>query len=188
MFSLHRPSAHDIEVFLEASARLPLSYDPVGLANTAAASFRVDEAVASIGTGTAVFERAKGALKDWVHFDLGWTDLYPKRASIEPGSVVAVLIRHLGFWSLNGCRVVYGIGDADANDFGFAYGTLASHAECGEEIFKVAISPDTGEVTYTIRAASKPRAALAKLGYPVVRFLQARFRRDSGRAMQRAVA
>jgi uncharacterized protein (UPF0548 family) len=98
-----------------------------------------------------------------------------------------VLIRHLGIWSLNGCRVVYPVGEREAAEFGFAYGTLSNHAECGEEIFKVTLHPGTGEVSYVIRAVSRPRAPLARLGHPVVRALQARFRRDSTRAMQRAL-
>ena len=60
---------------------------------------------------------------------------------------------------MNGCRVVYEI--------------------AGDE---------TGEVLYVIRAASRPRALLARLGYPVTRSLQARFRRDSAAAIARAIA
>jgi uncharacterized protein (UPF0548 family) len=71
---------------------------------------------------------------------------------------------------------------------GFAYGTLQDHAEAGEEIFEIAMSAETGEVTYRIRAVSRERALLAKLGFPVTRALQDRFRRDSVRAMLRFVA
>jgi hypothetical protein len=58
----------------------------------------------------------------------------------------------------------------------------------GGEIFKVSLRPGTGEVSYVIRAASRPRALLARLGYPVTRSLQARFRRDSAAAIARAIA
>ncbi len=98
-----------------------------------------------------------------------------------------MLVSHLGFWSLNGCRVVYGIGDRESREFGFAYGTLTNHGERGEEIFKVSLDRDSGAVSYTIRAVAQPRAALARLGYPLVRSLQARFRRDSARAMGRGM-
>jgi uncharacterized protein (UPF0548 family) len=107
---------------------------------------------------------------------------------VTPGSVVAVCIRHIGFWSLNGCRVVYAIDSAGGAEWGFAYGTLSNHAECGEEVFTVTLQPETGDVSYVIRAVSKPHAPLARLGHPVVRLLQARFRRDSALAMRRAVA
>ena len=101
---------------------------------------------------------------------------------------MAVLIHHFWFWSLNGCRVLYELGDRlDDTNFGFAYGTLTNHAEMGEEIFQVSISPGSEEVSYSIRAASKPRAALAWIGYPITRILQARFRRESLAAMQRAL-
>ncbi len=134
------------------------------------------------------FERAKVALTAWKHFELGWVEVFPALAGISPGTVVAVLVRHLGFWSMNGCRVVYSIAGDDPREFGFAYGTLPNHAECGEESFKVSLRPDTGEVSYVIRAASRPRALLARLGYPVTRSFQARFRRDSAAALARAIA
>jgi uncharacterized protein (UPF0548 family) len=107
---------------------------------------------------------------------------------VTVGTVVVVLVRHLGFWSLNGCRVVYLVGAADGPEFGYAYGTLTNHAESGEEIFKVSLHADTQEVSYSIRAVSRPRAPLARLGYPITRVLQARFRRDSASALARAVA
>ena len=141
-----------------------------------------------MGKGVEVFERAKRALTQWRHFELGWVEVFPREAAIEPGTVVAVVIRHLGFWSVNGCRVLYATGEHDATSrFGFAYGTLMNHAECGEEIFEVSIDAASLEVSYRLRAASKPRAALARIGSPLTRALQARFRRDSLAAMQRAV-
>ena len=116
--------------------------------------------------------------------------MFPTLAAVAPGTVVAVLVRHLGFWSMNGCRVVYEIAGDDccrSREFGFAYGTLTNHAEIGEEISKVSPRPGTGEVSYVIRAASRPRALWARLGYPVTRSLQARFRRDSAAAIARAI-
>jgi uncharacterized protein (UPF0548 family) len=96
-----------------------------------------------------------------------------------------VLVEHLGFWSLNGCRIVYSVGDGQTS-FGFAYGTLTNHAEMGEEIFEVSMT-ESDDVTYRIRAASRPRAFLARIGYPYTRISQARFRRDSIAAMKRAI-
>jgi uncharacterized protein (UPF0548 family) len=187
MFLFHQPSPHDVERFIAASRELPLSYDPIGLAREGGRGFNVDEQIEIVGRGEAAFARATTALSEWRHFELGWVELFPKRASIEPGTVVVVSARHLGFWSLNGCRVVYSIGTRNHQTFGFAYGTLANHAETGEEIFQVSFRPETREVSYLIRAASKPRAALAKLGFPLARLLQARFRRDSARALRRYI-
>ena len=108
---------------------------------------------------------------------------------MKDGTEVAVLFRHLGFWSLNGCRVLYEAAPADhPTRFGFAYGTLANHAIAGEELFEVYLDDRTEAVIYRIRATSWPRALLASVGLPVVRMLQRRFRRDSAAAMKRAVS
>jgi len=188
MFAGHRPSPLEIQAFIAASHELPLSYGPVGLATGNAPGFRVDALETIIGSGENAFERARAALTEWKHFELGWVEVCPPSSGITPGTVVAVLVRHLGFWSLNGCRVVYSIAADDPREFGFAYGTLPNHAESGEELFKVSLHPGTGDVSYLIRAASIPRAPLARLGYPVTRSLQARFRRDSTAALARAIA
>ena len=187
MFLAHRPGTREIEEFIKESQSLTLSYAQVGLAKRAPSDFRIDEAFGVIGRGNTAFEQAKLALREWRHFELGWVERFPENASIEAGTTVAVLIHHFGLWSLNGCRVVYEVGRLEENRFGFAYGTLTNHAEMGEEVFQVSISAESEEVSYNIRAASKPRAALARIGYPITRMLQARFRRDSITAMQRAV-
>lgn len=147
----------------------------------------MDELRIQIGAGERAYARGVAALREWRQFDLGWTEVFPEGAAISPGTVVAVLIRHAGFWSLNAARIVYSIGGPDAPEFGYAYGTLATHAERGEEIFEVRLDDCTGAVTYHLRAASQPRAFLARAGYPITRALQARFRAHSAAAMIRAV-
>jgi uncharacterized protein (UPF0548 family) len=189
MFRLTEPSRDDVRRFLQLAADSPLSYADVGVASMAdPAGYQVDEAETLLGTGTAVFERGVEALQTWKMFDLGWMRATPSAQPIAPSVNVAVAARHLGFWSMNGCRVVYMVEPEDeVRRFGFAYGTLADHAEQGEERFEVSLEPDTGKVFYRLRAVSRPRAVLAKLGYPYTRLLQARFRRDSCRRMRQAV-
>jgi uncharacterized protein (UPF0548 family) len=188
MFLARRPSQEAIDRFLRDSQELPLSYGPIGIVQGEMPGRNLDEASVAIGRGKADFERARAALIAWQQFDIGWVETFPRQAPLAVGTVVAVLIRHLGFWSLNGCRVVYRIGrpDDDAR-FGFAYGTLTNHAEAGEELFEVFVNPQTDDVMYRIRATSRPRAVLAQVGQPVVRVLQERFRRHSVAAMQRAM-
>jgi uncharacterized protein (UPF0548 family) len=118
-------------------------------------------------------------------FDIGWIELCWPDVPIRTGSTVAVLARHFGFWSLNVCRIVYEIDEP--RRYGFAYGTLPEHAEAGEERFTVEWRDDDS-VWYDILAFSREKHPLAKMAYPLSRMLQVRFRRDSGRVMQRAVA
>src|ERR1041384_189106 len=185
MFLTHRPTPSEIEKFLSQSHSLPLSYHPVGMAKEGSGGFCFDPASALIGKGEATFTRARKALQQWSQFELGWVELFPHGAPTDVGTVVAVAVHHVGFWSLNGCRIVYSVGDGQTSS-GFAYGTLTNHAEMGEEIFEVLMT-ESDDVIYRIRAASRPRAFLARMGYPYTRISQARFRRDSIAAMKRAI-
>jgi uncharacterized protein (UPF0548 family) len=187
MFLARRPARDTIDRFLRDSQDLPLSYGPIGIVRPETARQGLDEEIVAIGRGETDFSRARAALMAWKQFDIGWVETFPRPAPVAIGTVVAVLIRHLGFWSLNGCRVVYSVGGLDdAARFGFAYGTLTNHAESGEELFEVFLDPQTDVVTYRIRATSSPQATLARVGQPIVRSLQARFRRHSAAAMTRA--
>jgi uncharacterized protein (UPF0548 family) len=187
MFLARRPTPHEIDRFLHDSQDLPLSYGPIGIVTSTTVHRRFDEATVAVGRGVADFERARAVLVAWKQFDIGWVETFPRHAPVTAGTVVAVLIRHFGFWSLNGCRVLYDVGSpTDAARFGFAYGTLTNHAESGEELFEVFIDPQTPDVVYRIRAISWPQTALTRVGQPVVRALQASFRRDSVAAIARA--
>ena len=72
--------------------------------------------------------------------------------------------------------------------YGFAYGTLADHSECGEERFTVGWHRIDDSVWYDLLAFSRPNHWLARAGYPVSRHLQKRFAEDSKKAMARAVS
>jgi uncharacterized protein (UPF0548 family) len=187
MFLARRPTGHVIDRFLLESQDLPLSYGPVGIVGAPTAGRHFDELTVAVGRGQADFERARAALLAWKHFDIGWVETFPQHAPVADGTVVAVLIRHLGFWSLNGCRVLYSVATPDdVARFGFAYGTLTNHAESGEELFEVFVDPQTEDVVYRIRAVSSPQAMLARIGQPIVRVLQRRFREHSAATMKRA--
>lgn len=189
MFSLTRPTAARIDRFLTEASSLGLSYAPVGLARGGATrGFCGDESRAVLGNGEEVFDRAWAALQGWRQFDFDWVEMVATGPPTQVGTNLVVLIQHLGFWSLNGGRIVYTVDDDDrARRRGYAYGTLTNHAERGEEIFEVAMDRATSQVTYSIRAVSRPRSPLAWCGYPIARALQHRFRSDSCAAMQRAV-
>ena len=86
------------------------------------------------------------------------------------------------------CRIVYIVDESGPiSRFGFAYGTLPGHVESGEERFLIEWERDGSSVWYDILAFSRPNHFLARLGYPLVRREQKRFRRDSAASMLRAV-
>jgi len=189
MFLLHRPSDQEIREVLARQKDQSVSYNGIAFqARDVIPGFNIDHNRTKLGEGPKVFSKAVDAIKRWEMFNIGWLTLCWPDAAIEPGSMVAVLARHLGFWSLNACRIVSVI-DEDVPDrrYGFVYGTLPEHSECGEERFTVEWRRKDDLVWYDILAYSRPNQLLVKLGYPIARSLQKRFVRDSMAAMVRGV-
>lgn len=193
-FELTRPGETDLSRRLAAAAGQQITYAPLGLSQRAAPpGFAAGEAAVDLGVGDAAFARACEALRRWREFELSWVSTFPKAPPLEPGAHVLVVARYLGLWSINTCRIVYLLepdvieSGASWRQFGFAYGTLEEHAETGEETFGVRQHLGTGAVSYYVRAVSRERAWLARLGRPFARRLQARFRRDSAEAMRTAM-
>lgn len=183
MLSLNLPVPAQLQAFLAQQQKLPFTYSQHSASQNKeqVPGFDNDYQRVTIGKGRADFERAKLAVRSWQMFPNSWTRILPENAPIEPGTTVAMYAHLFGFWWRNACRVLYTIEQPDR--FGFAYGTLPGHVECGEELFLVGIDPD-GAVWYELRAFSRPRHWSARLAYPLVRYLQARFRRDSGTQMR----
>jgi uncharacterized protein (UPF0548 family) len=189
MFFLRQPSREAIRRFISSQREQPFSYPEVGAtAGEIPPGYVVDHNRIKLGAGEETFDRAVTALRNWEQFNLGWVKMVPLGAPVKVGSAVAILTRHFGFWSLNACRVVYLINeDGPVKKFGFAYGTLASHVECGEERFTVELHEMDDSVWYDILAFSRPNQFLVRLGRPVARLLQERFARDSLAAMAKAL-
>jgi uncharacterized protein (UPF0548 family) len=186
MFLLHRPSKAEIDEFLNARKADTFSYPEVGaMLGSPPTGYNIDHNRAILGQGADVFELAKKAVREWKMFDVPGLELFYSDTPIERGRDVAPLAHHLGFYSLNSCRIAYVIDEA--NTFGFAYGTLTEHVEIGEERFKVELDPESGEVWYDILAFSRPGHLLVKLGYPYSRYKQKQFAVGSKAAMLRAV-
>jgi uncharacterized protein (UPF0548 family) len=186
MFSLQPPSEARIRRMLESQRDAGFSYPEVGATGESAPrGYNVDHERYLLGEGPVAFSRGKLAIERWEMFRNGWTQLCWPDAAIERGATVAMLARWLGLYSINFCRIVYVIDEP--RRYGFAYGTLPGHVEAGEERFVVEWLED-GTVWYDVFAFSRARHVLARIATPAVRGLQKKFRRDSGRAMQRAVA
>jgi uncharacterized protein (UPF0548 family) len=195
LFHLTPPSDAEIRRFTSQQERSEFSYPDVGATAAAPpARYDVDHNRVQLGSGEAVWLRAVEAIRAWQMFNMPWISLFWPAAPIQVGTVVAVSMRHFGFFSLNACRIAYVVDensartDGGVNRFGFAYGTLAEHAESGEERFTVEWNRGQDEVWYDILAFSRPRHILAKLAYPLARALQRKFVACSKSAMLRAVS
>jgi uncharacterized protein (UPF0548 family) len=211
VFYLLKPGDRQVEGFRSKAAGTDFSYAAVGTTRTEKlpAGYVVDRNRIELGSGREIFDKAVAALLRWDMFDLGWVKLLSQKSPQE-GLVVVIRSAHMGFWSLNACRVVYVIDEREGTagggeektgspfkagspfkegtvTFGFGYGTLRDHAESGEERFLIQWDKSTDAVSYDILAFSKPANIIVGLGYRVARSMQLRFARDSKAAMQRAV-
>ena len=183
-----RPAACDLAEFLRRQSRDSFSYPEVGAtAGIFPAGYDHDRERVLLGSGEATWVAACEGLRQWRQFPAAWTEIFPSGAPLTAGTNVILLAHVLGLWWINGCRIVYPIDEAGPpRRFGFAYGTLPSHVERGEELFLIEMD-QAGQVWYEIAAFSRPRHWLARLGYPLVRRYQAKFRRESAAAMQEFV-
>jgi uncharacterized protein (UPF0548 family) len=192
MFWLRKPSDRAIREFLLARQDAPHTYPNVGNSREmkSPAGFNADHHRVSLGVGDEAYLRAVAAVRQWTMFPPQIVQLCWPHAPIETGVVVAGLYRGPGLWVVLPCRIVYVMDEEtpDLRRFGFGYGTLAGHWESGEERFLVEQHRATGEVFYDLFAFSRPAAWPARIGSPFTRREQARFRRLSAAAMQRAAA
>ena len=192
MFLLRKPTADDIHHYLQAQRQEDFSYADVGLSEWDGhpQGFNVARHTVDLGRGPQAYDAARSAIDSWSMFPAEMASLY--WPSVEPavGNEVVVGFRAGPLWSLNPCRVVYTVNSQVGlvQKYGFAYGTLPGHVEKGEERFQVLWDLATDRVTYEIFCFSAAQHLLATVGYPFVLYQQARFRRLSGRAMQKYVA
>ena len=189
MFRLTQPSEPEIRRFISKQKDSDFSYPEVGASATAVPTgYNVDHNRVLLGQGEATWQPAVEAIRAWRMFSMPWVNLHPSSAPIQVGTDIAVSMHHFGFYSLNACRIVYIVDEDDpAKRLGFAYGTLAEHAERGEERFTVEWNRGDDKVWYDIFAFSRSQEMLTRLGYPLSRLLQKRFAEGSGSAMLKAV-
>ena len=191
MFTFRRPTDDDIRKLLARQPGKPWTYEPVEVTRGGVPEprlgWQIDHHRVLLGHGEKVFAAACDAIRTWKMFPPEMTRVYWPDSPQQPGDVVAVLYRARPFllWMLFPARVVYRVDEP--RRYGFAYGTLPDHPERGEERFLVEWNQADDSVWYDLLAVSRPGHWLARLGYLYARYEQAKFRRLSGQAMQRAV-
>jgi uncharacterized protein (UPF0548 family) len=184
MFLLRKPSDEIIARFIASQQELPFSYAQVGATRNSETDllrgYTVDHNRTLLGKGEQTYQRAIAALQGWRQFELGWVTVVPRGRPLQVGTTVAVQASTFGVWSLSATRIVYLVDERVAKHarFGFAYGTLPDHVECGEERFTVEWREDDS-VWYDIYAFSRPRHPLVRASFPVARRLQKQFARES---------
>jgi uncharacterized protein (UPF0548 family) len=190
MLFFHKPAEFQIRDYVAGQSAFNFSYNCVGCTREAPQPQRgwnIDRQRVLLGHGENVFRRARQAIESW-HMFPGEIASVGSPASPREGLDVAVLYwaAPLRLWLLMPARIVYVVNEPDR--YSFANGTLADHAERGEERFLVEWDRRDDSVWYDLLAVSQPRHWLARLGYPYTRYEQARFRRLSAAAMQCAVS
>src|SRR5436189_1016734 len=139
MFLLCKPNERFLEQVRERSRTLPLSYAEVGCSRgPGPVRYVVDHYRVQLGSGAAVFERARQSVRDWRVLRLGWVEPCWPDGLVKEGELVGTLTRVFGLWTVNVTRIVSVIEEeGPVNRYGFAYGTLLGHVECGEERFLI---------------------------------------------------
>lgn len=194
MFSFRKPSPQEVGRFLKQQQDQPFSYRELGMTASPPPGWRVARFRGLVGHGRSDFLRAVEAIRRWRMFPPGISELSRPPAPIRPGVVVTPLLRAYGLWILAACRIVYVIEvkpeteTDEVKRFGFAYGTLDAHPECGEERFLVEWRSEDNTVWYELTAVSRHRSLISRIAHPLVRWAQNRFARRSVLAMQDAVA
>jgi uncharacterized protein (UPF0548 family) len=161
----------------------------------------VNHAQVKIGSGHDAFLKGKQLLQNWGHFQLPWASVDANTPVIE-GRKFCICSRELVAWIINPLQILY----VDSKDspfcplskaqsqtsaqqaaFAFGSGTLQGHLLAGEERFGIEWREDDS-VWYEILSFSKPAHFLSAVGYPVVRFKQKLFTKQSTEKMVQAVA
>lgn len=186
-FLLRKPSDATQRQFVAEQADLGFTYTDVGGTQREAhpPGFHFDTWHVDLGHGQAAFQRARAGLQQWAAHRGAGVEVTPADADLVVGQTVGLVVRIGGLYMRAACRIVSTTNEE--RRFGFAYGTLPGHPECGEEAFVVHWNDDD-RITFDICASSKPRHPLVRLGAPVARVMQKRATRNYLSALQQWVA
>jgi uncharacterized protein (UPF0548 family) len=183
VFSLTKPSPGSLSRLVAQQSDRELTYAQHGAtAGDMPPGYHHDEWAAELGPfDQAAFDRLADQLRRW-HVQTGsGLEIFPAEP-VRPGLTFALWFRLPGAYATAAGRVVYVTSEPDRA--GFAYGTLPAHPEQGEEAFHLVRDGD--RLVFKVRAFSRPRHPLARLGAPVSRLLQVRMNQAYLKTMREA--
>jgi uncharacterized protein (UPF0548 family) len=179
VFHTKQPSADYLVSLQREQANLPATYTEIGgtLAPELPGGWHHLKAVREVAVplGADGFARGKDAIRTWAAQRELQLVLEPTCPPILEGSVLvfALPMKPSGFWATGACRIVKVVDEP--NRFGFVYGTLPHHPECGEEAFLVSRDPaQPNRVTFSITAFSRGAKLPMKVSGPIGRLIQRR--------------
>lgn len=172
---------------LEACASAAPTYRELGaaLTSTLPSGFHHQCVEIDVGAGRATFDRAVAGLRAWEAHHVVGLRVLPPGASVVPGATVLVAVGTRSFAVAAPCRIVAVLDEADR--WGFAYGTLPGHPECGEEAFVVSLT-ERGRVRFGVTSFSRPAGTLTRLAGPLARLVQRLATRSYLHALRRSTA
>ena len=191
MITLRRPTEAALAALVEANRSKPLSYCE-GLLKRVSTErgWFVDRHRETVGHGVAEFAAACEALRQWQQFNRPWAIAAQPSAPLRVGETVGYSARALGLWWSYTCRIIETIERTDDKtwEFGFDYGTIRGHAECGEERMLVTLDRASGQVWFELFAMSRPGRWFMWCGLPFGRRMQARFRHGAAATFREFIA
>ena len=93
MFTLRKPDAEHLSHFLARQRTAPLTYTEVGatFAVELPAGYHHTRVATDLGTGEAVWDRARAGIREWAAHAGAGISIVPPAASITEGTTVAVI-------------------------------------------------------------------------------------------------
>ena len=169
--AIGRPATSELAQLHTAMERAELTYDHIGstMRVDVAGNPRVRSFSRDLGAAPGTFEGARAAVRSWAALQGIDGRTFPPRAPVTIGATVLVVVPIGPIELVVANRIVTMIDEPDC--YGFAYGTLPTHPESGEECFVVERSA-TGAVRVTVRVQSRGSSLALRLAEPLVRAAQ----------------
>ncbi len=171
MLHLGRRTTDELESLHRSAAAADLTYSHVG------SSLRTDprpggqlrRSTGHLGSGEPAFRTGCDRLHRWAPHAAFGARIHPPEAPVDVGTTVLVILSWGPIEVVAPNRIVAVVDSPGM--FGFAYGTLPGHPECGEESFVVRMD-DAGAVSASVTIDAVPGTLLTRLAGPLGRAVQ----------------